>query len=203
MRASDRKFVIPNGEKIIESIKKSGISQDKLSTMVLGKNSAYISQSISRGSFDAENLKRLCEFLGVEYETCIVSDVPKKAETVELSTGENADVVPYIQTMVAGLNTMYNMQKEYIESMKSAIKELTEEIKSLNAKQNRLENALGQIVQSSLITKENTGKAVDTMSAVRSQMNMANSKLKELVDGSKRYDKTYKMVQSQTGKISG
>lgn len=208
MAVSDRKFVVPNGEKIWEGIKRAGITQDKLSTMVLGKNASYISQSISRGSFDAENLRKLCEFLSISYDECVVSEI-KRAEKVELSTGENADIVPYIQTLVAGLNTMYESQKEYAETMKQyvervgvLIKGLSDEVKTINAKQNRLENALGQIVQNSLITKENTAKVSDSVSAVRSQLNIANNKLKELVDLEKKNEKTsYKVVQSSTGKV--
>lgn len=195
--ASER-FVKPNGDKILEGIKKSGITQDKLSTMVLGKNPAYISQSIARGSFDIEQLQKLCQFLGLSYDECIIKDVPKKEESVA-KEGKSADAIPQLETLIVGMNTMYEMQKEYTEVIKS----LLVEIKALNQKQNRLENALGQIVQNSIIIKETENKIADSTNAVRSQINLANGRLKDLVDWSKKYDKTTDtMVQQQARKIS-
>ena len=185
-----KKFVVPNGDKIWEGIKKSGIAQDKLSVMVLGKNNGFISQSILRGTFDAEQLQKLCSFLGLEYEECIIKDVPKKREEPVVAEKKSTDATPHLETLIVGMNTMYEMQKEYTE----AIKELLVEIKALNQKQNRIENALGQIVQNTIILKENTSKIADSTNAVRSQMNLANGRLKDLVDGSKKYDKTYKVV---------
>jgi len=189
MGASGKEFVVPNGEKIWEGIKKSGITQDKLSVMVLGKNAAFISQSISRGTFDAEQLQKLCSFLGIDYEECILKEVPKKEESVKKDE-KLADATPHLETLIVGMNTMYEMQKEY----NTTLKDLLVEIKALNAKQNRIENALGQLVQNSIITKENTNKICDSANSIRSQLNLANGRLKDLVDEVKRNEKTYKVV---------
>ena len=188
MGASDGKFVVPNADVIWSAIKKSGIPQDRLSVMVLGKNSAYISQALSRGSFERENLKKLCEFLGINYDDAVVKVAPK--EDVAVASNNTEVTIPHLETLIVGMNTMYEMQKEYSATMK----DLLVEIRALNTKQNRIENALGQLVQNSIITKENTNKICDSTNAVRSQLNLANGRLKDLVDGVKKNEKTYKVV---------
>ena len=190
MGALDGKFVVPNADVIWSAIKKSGIPQDRLSVMVLGKNSAYISQALSRGTFERENLKKLCEFLGINYDDAVVKVSTKKEDVVVASNNNTEVTIPHLETLIVGMNTMYEMQKEYSATMK----DLLVEIRALNTKQNRIENALGQLVQNSIITKENTNKICDSTNAIRSQLNLANGRLKDLVDGVKKNEKTYKVV---------
>ena len=71
---------------------------------------------------------------------------------------------------------MYENQKKMVELME----QMLVEIKALSVKQNRLENALGQIVQNSLIIKDTTDKLHDDNSNIRSTLNLISGRAKDI-----------------------
>lgn len=189
MKAGDV-YVKFNGELVRSTIKKMGLTMDKISTMVLGTDQSYTSKACNTGRINDVYLRKLCEFLSLNYDTVLIADVLKESATKSVASNNPEVAIPHLETLIVGMNTMYEIQKEYSATMK----DLLVEIKALNAKQNRIENALGQLVQNSIITKENTNKICDSANSIRSQLNLANGRLKDLVDGVRKNEKTYKVV---------
>lgn len=177
MRYKEGQYVNINSQMLSDAIKKSGLDQTRLSTMLLGKNNAYISQSIVRGTFDKDELQKLCTFLGIEYKLVVVTaEMLKQKEIV--NPKDNVPIVPQLETLICGTNLMYENQGKMIELME----QMLIEIKALNAKQNRLENALGQIVQNSIMVKDNTAKLHDDNSSIKSTLNLINGRVKDITD---------------------
>ena len=54
------------------AIKICGITKQKLSTMVLDKDASYLSNALSNGKINTESLKKLCEFLSLEFDKTVV-----------------------------------------------------------------------------------------------------------------------------------
>ena len=180
MRYTEGRYVEIDPELIEVSIKKSGLDKTKLSSMLLGKNTSYISQSLSRGSFDVIELKRLCEFLGISVDSCI-----KKSESplvVPEQVDKVAELGAKVETCITGIGTMYEEQKKITDLLSQMLVEL----RALNAKQNRLENALGQLVQNALIDKETQGKIYDNAKEMRSQVDLANGRLRDIIESLKK-----------------
>lgn len=176
MRYTDGKFVDIDVEVLNKAIDKSGLDKVKLSSMLLGKNTAYISQSLIRGTFAIAELKKLCEFLGISVDSCIKKSEPP---LVVPEPSKNADdTSAKLETVIVGVGTLYEEQKKLTD----LISQMLVELKALNAKQNRLENALGQIVQTSLVVKENTNKISDKQGEIKSQMNIISGRTKDIVN---------------------
>ena len=175
MRYKEGQYVNINSQMLSEAIKKSGVDQTKLSTMLLGRNNSYISQSIVRGTFDKVELQKLCTFLNIEYDLVVhVPEMLKHEETV--NPKENVPIVPQLETLICGTNLMYENQQKMLELME----QMLIEIKALSAKQNRLENALGQIVQNSIMIKDNANKSREESSAIKSALNLINGRVKDI-----------------------
>lgn len=175
MRYKEGQYVSINAQMLSEAIKKSGVDQTKLSTMLLGKNNAYISQSITRGTFDKSELQKLCMFLNIDYDLVVVVPKMLKQETT-VNPKEDSLAIPQLETLICGTNFMYENQKKMLELME----QMLVEIKALSVKQNRLENALGQIVQNSLIIKDTTDKLHDDNSNIRSTLNLISGRAKDI-----------------------
>ena len=209
MRFASDKYVEIDQDKLNVAISKCNIAKDKLSTMVLNKNNSYIAQSIIRGTFDIEALKKLCSFLNVEYESVI-----KKSETpLVVPEVKSDDVSAKMETLIVGLNTLYEEQKSIHEDnqkLAEIMTQMLQELKVLNAKQNRLENALGQIVSNVLIVKDNSNKVLDRETEIKSQINLVSGRVKDIIEIAKHHEdkpygnvraagkeneKTYKVVQ--------
>ena len=173
-RDVDGKYVNVNSEVIKTKIKACGITMDKLSTMVLGCDSSYVSKSLNAGRFHIDKLTKLCEFLNIDVDAIII-EVNVNREVVGTSESLAA---PQLETMIVGLNTIYETQRKMCEFME----QMLTEIKCTNAKQNRLENALGQIVQNTLILKETTNKISDKNNEIKSQMNLISGRTKDIVN---------------------
>lgn len=175
MRYSNDRYVEVDSAVINEAVRRSGLDKGKLSTMLLNKNQSYISQSLSRGSFNIVELKRLCEFLGIEVDSVIKKSEPPLV--VPEKSAETSDLGAKVETCIIGMGTLYEEQKKVTDLLSQMLVEL----KALNAKQNRLENALGQLVQNSIITKENVGKVLDVQNHLKSQANIISGRTRDLV----------------------
>lgn len=175
MRYDSDQFVEVDSAAINEALRRSGLDKAKLSTMLLNKHKAFISQSLGRGTFNIVELKRLCEFLGVEVDSVIKKSEPPLV--VPEKSAEADDLGAKVETCIIGMGTLYEEQKKVTDLLSQMLVEL----KALNAKQNRLENALGQLVQNSIVTKENVGKVLDVQNHLKSQANIISGRTRDLV----------------------
>ena len=169
-------FVQFNGEAVKLAIKKMGLTMDKLSTMVLGLDQSYVSKACIQGRIREEHLKKLCDFMSLDYDSVIIKPEPPKPEPKAEPQVTPTSVS--LETLVVGLNTVYEQHKE----TNGMLKELLVEIKALNVKQNRLENALGQIVSNSIAMKEHIVEMKEQNNYLKSQANITNGRLKDLVN---------------------
>ena len=176
-RPKDNELTYFDGAKVRNALEKMNVSLDKISILVLGRDSSYISKTTNRGRIQIEELKKLCEFCSINYDDVIVAP-PEPTVTTQVveNKSESLSIAP-LETIIVGLNTMYETQHKMCE----VLDQILVELRANNVKQNRLENALGQIVQSSLILKENTNKIVDTQNHLKSQANIVSGRTRDIV----------------------
>ena len=170
------KFVQFKGEELRSAIDKMGLTMNKVSTMILGLDQSYVSKACKQGSMNDIYLRKLCEFFSLDYDSIIIKPEPPKLG-LEPVMPQNPTTAP-LETLIVGLNTVYEQHKETNE----ILKELLVEIKALNVKQNRLENALGQIVSNSIAMKEHIVEMKEQHNYLKSQANITNGRLKDLVN---------------------
>ena len=173
-RLSADNYVRVDSEKIDNAINKTGMSKGKISAFVLKRDGSSISKALSRGSFDKNDLKVLCEFLDIDYNSVIVNST--EVPTVKTNNVKDTSLVPQLETLICGSNLMYENQKKMIEIMENMLVE----IKALGTRQNRLENAMAQIVQNGAILKDNANKINDGISNARSTLNLISGRLKDI-----------------------
>lgn len=176
-RVVSDKCVNINASKIRGKIDSCGITMGNLSTMVLNCEGSYVSKSLNVGRFNIDKLTKLCEFLNLNVDDVIVQTVEEKKPEKPVEVKSDASISPQLETMIVGLNTIYETQRKMCELLEQVLTE----IKCTNAKQNRLENALGQIVQNTIILKENTSKIVDTQNHLSSQANIVSGRTRDIV----------------------
>lgn len=184
-RPKDNELTYFDGAKVRSALEKMNVSLDKISILVLGRDSSYISKTTNRGRIQVEDLKKLCEFCSINYEDVIVAPPEPTATTQVVENKSDSLTVAPLETIIVGLNTMYENQNKMCE----VLDQLLVELKALNAKQNRLENALGQMVTNTLIVKENTNKIVDAQNHLKSQANIISGRTRDIVQALNKFGK--------------
>lgn len=172
-RLKDDEYVKIDGKKVRDAIAKTGLSLDRISTVVLNRDQSYISKATNRNAIGIAELKKLCEFLALDYDSLVIQ---KEEPVTANQTKETNLSQASLETIIVGTNLMYENQKKMIEVME----QMLIEIKALNAKQNRLENALGQIVQNTVVLKENTTKSIEKANDLKSTVNIISGRVKDL-----------------------
>lgn len=165
---------------VVESaIKNCGITKQKLSVMVLGKDASYLSTALNTGKINTEVLKKLCAFLSLEFDTIVVvmedKQTPQKEQKQPEVTVQN---IPQLDTLILGLNQLYEMQKLQNEG----INNLLEQIKITNTKINRLENALGQIVNHSIAIKDTLTNQYNSVRDIKSSTATINGRVRDILN---------------------
>ena len=150
-----------------EAIDKINIAQGVVAKMVLGRDPSFISNSCTRGTMNKDDLKKLCEFLSLEYDKIIIKPEPKKEEPKSEHPATSIAHGQAVDTLIIGLNSLYEIEKQNNKLMQDILKEL----QINNTKTNRLENALGQIVSHTLVIRDTMNNSVvsylrDTKSGV-------------------------------------
>lgn len=140
--------VLIDSDKLLDAIKKSGITMTKLSTMVLGRGSTYISESLRDSRCSLADLKKLCDFLDLN-----CGEIIKSPETPAVADEQKAPAPTInLDALILGINNLYQIEKDNAELMK----QLVEQVRATNVKLGRFENLLGQMHASTLGIKENT-----------------------------------------------
>lgn len=147
--------VLIDSGKLLESIRKSGITMAKLSTMVLGRGSTYISESLRDSRCSLADLKKLCDFLDLN-----CSEIIKSPETPAVADEQKAPVPTInLDALILGVNNLYQIEKDNAELMK----QLVEQVRATNIKLGRFENLLGQIHANTIGIKDNTKELENVM----------------------------------------
>lgn len=158
-----------DSDKVRKMIKEKDISQQTIAELVLNVTSSAFYNYLTRGEMEKEKLIKLCKLIGTSIDNVMI-DAPKPEK---IETTENGKT---LETILLGLNQVFQMQKEYNETMKN----LLIEIKALNTKQNRLENALGQIVVNTLGSRDNSEKMLGKMTDTNSTLNIISGRVKDM-----------------------
>lgn len=152
-----------------------GIPYNKISTMVLNKDASYLSNAISAGKMNTDCLKSLCAFLSLEYDDIVVviePEKPKKQEVTEVPTTN----IPQLDVLIVGLNQLYETQKLEAECLKNIL----EQTKITNTKINRLENALGQIVNHAIAIKDQQTNIHNNIRDIKSSTATISGRTKDI-----------------------
>ena len=137
------------------AIKKCGIPKGKLSTMVLGRDASYLSNATIQGKCNKEDLKKLCEFISLDYNAIVIVDEPKPQPAEKRqSVGNDAN----IDLLIVGLKNLCEIE----QANGAKLDAILTEIRGTNTKLNRIENAVGQAV-SNVIEVKNTTNANNTI----------------------------------------
>lgn len=147
--------VIFDNDKLSAAIKKSGITMNKLSKLVLNRGDTYVSEALKYGRCNSEDLKKLCDFLDLNYDDMIVK-VPENPVKEEVLP-KPSEVVN-LDALILGVNQLYQIEKQNGE----LLGQLVEQVRATNVKLSRFENLIGQMHVSTLAIKE-TAKDVENV----------------------------------------
>lgn len=148
---TNKVMVVFDVSTIKAAISKSSISQKVITKMVLNRDPSFLSNSYTRGTMNKEDLKKLCEFLSLDYDSVVVAQAettPAKDKTTAIAHGQSID------TLIVGLNAIYEIEKEN----NKLLTDLLQELKVSNTKAGRFENIMGQVHSNILIMKESMSK---------------------------------------------
>ena len=161
-----------NVKMLEEKLAENGVSNGKLSSVVLDRSESYIRNCMDRELMGEKELKRLCLFLGVEFDDILyvepeaveeISEEVVNEDTAPLTTG-NHDYNDKIDLLTVGVNTLYEGQCETNNLLKELIRELkitNQKLERVEKKVNVIENAVGQTV-SKTISMLDTQKDIES-----------------------------------------
>lgn len=149
-----------------------GIPATKLSVSVMGKGSTYISEMLRTGIANPDALKKLCDFLSIDYTKAI--DVPSNAVEID-SPNVNLDAV------ILGITQLYKMEQANNEIMA----EILQELKVANQKSARLEGIVQTAVSSMASIKINSDEMKPVIRDIKSSTATINGRVKDLISSFK------------------
>lgn len=170
-----------NSEKLRKALEDFGIPITRLSSMVLNRCNSYISGCLKDQSMAKEDFESLCKFINVKAADYVLTEpspitkaVEKKVEKVSERTVEAIDYNNKIDTLIVGLNVLYEEQS----NTNQLLTQLLQEIKVSNAKFDRMEkrvgsidNASGQILSKVIGLKEHGEEVDDALVKIKSALN--------------------------------
>lgn len=155
-----------------EAIDNCKIPAIKLSTSVMGKGSTYISEMLRSGTSNPDALKKLCDFLSLDYTKAV--DIPSKAVEVD-SSNINLDAV------ILGITQLYKIEQANNELMT----EILQELKVANQKSARLEGIVQTAVSSLASMKINSDELKPVVREIKSSTATINGRVKDLISSFK------------------
>lgn len=164
------KVVRFNSEIMQKAVKDSGITMNKLSRLVINRDATYVSKALTDGKCNKDDLRKLCEFLDVNYDEVIMLD---ESTTVKPVVGNDAN----IDLLIAGLNRLCEIEKANGEKLDNILTA----IEATNAKTNRLENALGQIVGNVIEIKNTENANNGILKDLKSTGAVVSGRLRDMV----------------------
>lgn len=158
------------------AIKGSGITAGNLATMVLNRDKSYLTTVKTRGTMVKEDLEKLCTFLSVNIDDVLIKEEkPVVKEPVKPASNQSANA--QLDMLIVGLNKMYEAQRLQNETLNN----LLIEVKAGNAKTNRLENALGQIIPNLIQIKTTVDNSRDLIRDIKSTGATISGRLRDLI----------------------
>lgn len=176
-----------------EKIESNGIGPSKLSSLVLNRDPSYISQACLKESINVDDLKKLCKFFDLDYNSLVIEDEPKLAPQ-KASSKKETDYGEKLDIMLVGVNTLYETNTTTNELLREFIKEL----RAISVKMDRIEkrvgsveNATGQLVAKSVSINENLEGVEKNIKDAKSSLAIINGRVTDIYnEGYKNYKKT-------------
>ena len=159
-----------DAEAVKQAIAKSGIPSTKLSSMVLSRDASYLSNAITNAKCNKEDLKKLCEFINLDYNAIVITDEPKEA-TQTVGNNSNLDL------LIVGLNKLVEIEK----ANSSKYDAILEQIRVTNTKLERIEKTINQISGNVVEVKTVTNANNNVLKDVKSQGAVTNGRLRDML----------------------
>ena len=174
-----------NSEKLSKAIRDSGISYGKLSKLVLKRGNNYINSCLQKGTINKTDLDLICEFLGVKPDKFVIEVKEEKIEKPVVKRESGPAVLSKdMDTVLVGIQVMYEEQKKTNE----LISELLKEIKAQNVKMDRVEkristveNAVGQILPKLIMVNDHEEDIVQYLRDIKSSTAILNGRTKDIL----------------------
>jgi len=146
MKRAGRDMVNINGEKFKKDVLKGasgkmGLTLRDISTKILRRNSAFITQSCDAGRFEKNSFETLCTMLGLDEDDYFI----KEETPEEVKTDDATDVI-------VGLNSLYNLLNTLLAEQKTTNTILQEIVRRSDT-----ENKMVETINS------NTNKTLDKL----------------------------------------
>lgn len=187
-----------NVEKLKEAIEASGIPATKLSSMVLNRGTAYISNTcdVKGGRMGREDLERLCKFLDISFDALVIKDEPKPVEKVDAPVDKAK--AEQLDTLVVGLNVIF----EEFQKLNALMDTLAREQKVTNTVLSRMEqrlgsidNSNGQILAKAIKSNDNEEEISEAVGKIKSGISIIQGRTKDILESVEDDRKKFRAVK--------
>ena len=164
-------------ETVEKALRKIGIPKNKISTMVLGRDASYLSNALCNEKCNKEDLKKLCEFLSLNYDSVIIVEAPEVVEEKKPEPTKTPKDVVNLDALIIGINQLYQIEK----SNNVLLKDMLEQIKISNTKVGRLENVIGQIHTNIIVAKKDVDEIKSLVRETKSSTAIISGRVKDML----------------------
>ncbi|MBO5609122.1 MAG: hypothetical protein J5929_01940 [Eubacterium sp.] len=171
-------------EKLKTDLDKSGITANKLSTVVLNKSKSYLSLCFGKEYMYKDDLITLCDFLNMNPEDYIIQEIIK--EPVEKTKLNESDAsMEALNGIVKELDLIldeFRKNNEVLTGTLKALQDINEKVGKIEQKQHSLENALGQIVSKNIQISEDINDSKEHLRSIKSSTAIISGRTKDIYD---------------------
>lgn len=158
-------------ENHIKEIEGSRFAGTRIAEFIMGYDKTYWTAMKKDKKCNIKGLDKLCAYYNLNKNDYIVIEEVKAESTPEKKEVLNID------TLIVGLNQIYEIEKQNSELMT----EILEQLKIVNTKTNRLENALGQTVSNVIEIKNTTNNSNGLLKDLKSTGAVVSGRLRDMV----------------------
>lgn len=165
-------------DKLEEVVKASGLTRQKLDTMVLNRAEGYISKSIRKGSMGEESFNKLCQFLDLNPDEYLrkfdtpVTPIYPQGEPKAPAAGSDVK-----------LDTLIDLIGKQNELIKMEIAQEQAIERQMHSLMSALANIINNVVKltDNIEVQEDAYKTIEEgINKVASGLNLANGRLKDI-----------------------
>ena len=173
--------IMVDGRKLdakIREIEGKNYKGTRISTFILRRDFSYYSKVVRTGVCNREDFATLCSYYELNQDDYILPETVEVTHTSEAKSEETA--TPNNDALVAILTNIYQTNKEN----SSIMIEMLEEMEKINKKLDSLSEVaavVSQMEEYSHQTAECTAKQTATIGEIRSNVNILQGRVKELV----------------------
>ena len=180
-----------NSIKLKNALEDSPISVSKLSSMVLNRGTSYISGCIRDSSMGEEDLNTLCRFLNLKPADYILTEhtesnhlTNKKTEKEQKNTSETIDYNSKLDTLIVGLNVMYEEQSKTNKLLQQLIEMMSNngnKIENIEQRIKSIDNSSGQTLAKITEMKEYEEEIADSIIKLKSSVNTVSGRTNDIL----------------------